>query len=989
MARRGRFGRSETGASNLSAMIRQLAAQQQAAQEQALMNAYYNGMEYNGSIPTMSDVTAFYNGIAEASGAEPGSPEYNAIQQKIGEANNFDVKRTYNELISDFNLSNGENYGEIISFLNGRANDTTDAGDRQAFAEAFEGITSAYITFTSNRLGNKEIGISEYRSRIDSALSQLDPNSQTYRDSVVTARTTEWKYEKNAMDKKMALGRLSASGYKKWAQDFRKTVTATGVPAGDLLDDIDLSILDMNKKIAAAVAESNRRKAGVAESGLLNLFAIAASSGVVAVKPTALDKLSKNDPFTIDDVLENPEVVASYMRLVDSGAIPIDARLQQAGIVEGYQLRGYYDQELRSYLGGVQKAYAISGSKDDAAALSSAKSLYYRTGSKSGFDELADAASQYASDLSSAGRSDFKIFEAVSEWNKYLSGRPSKYGAIPENTTLVPPQYSQEQTLIQSYILNSIFAAGGGVPQPGQLTLEGALNFSVENAEGESTPIQQLWENGSVEANRRNVLALISGDAAVQISVVNGQQAEETIAIPAINQSGVVGTTGAQAAVGRLNQVAFSVIEVPRTDPNGRIITDQNGDPIIDSKIQPYVQSVLSANEIMISSSKNTSGLDRWGFKYTVNGEDVYVKADGKTYYDNPFKSVLGSIGDGKGTLVPVGDQNIRDDASATDAVPGVDLTSLYKIYGDKNVTKLRELGVNIQEELLNDFKNPNVSKMLQVIGGNTADAIGAASAAIVRRADELELKELQDYSYRLGEKGGAVDQFNVDTVNARVAELQATLYGGDYQNSYMNQYGKFAIVQNNRGKYKYDPETGDYVLNSYYTGINAENERNSKLFGIAGSLLPGGALIGSILGNAFGDEELPDRVSTRLNRPTETSATVSPSGQTTQSIPAYTPSSYASGQQQASPSSSYLFFRNLTAPVAAPTARPLSVSMPTQLPTAKVTTATVPKTKQQAQSLIAATPFNPSDPEARRALVQLSTTLPSEKSPIKNPGAR
>lgn len=985
MARRGRFGRSETGASNLSAMIRQLAAQQQAAQEQALMNAYYNGIEYNGSIPTMSDVTEFYNGIAEASGAEPGSPEYNAIQQKIVEANNFDVKRTYNELISDFNLSNGSNYNEIISFLNGRANDTTDAGDKQAFAEAFETVTSAYITFTSNRLGNREIGISEYRSMIDSALGQLDPNSQTYRDSVVTARTTEWKYEKNAMDKKMALGRMSASEYKSWAQKFRKTVTATGVPAGDLLDDIDLAILDMNRRISAAVAASNRKKAGVAESGLLNLFAIAASSGVVAVKPTAIDKLSNGEPFTIDDILENPEVIAGYMRLVDAGAIPIDRRLQESGILEGYQLRAYYDQELRTYVGATEKAYAITGKKSDAEALSSAKSLYFRTGSASGFDELSDASSQYARDLSDAGTSDFKIFEAVSEWSKYLAGIPSKYGVIPPMDSLVPPEYSQEQTLIQSYILNSIFVANGGVPQEGQLTLEGALNFSVANAGGESTPIQQLWENGSVEANRRNVVALMSGDAAVQVSVVNGQQVEETIAIPAINQSGVVGTTGAQAAVGRLNQVAFAVVQVPRIDQSGNVVLDQNGQPIIDSRIQPYVQSALSANEIMISSSSNTSGLERWGFKYVINGEDVFVKTDGKTYYENPFKSVLGSIGDGKGTMVPVGDQGIRDDVAPTEAVPGVDLTSLYKIYGDNNVTKLRELGLNIEMELLNDSVNPNVSKMLQVIGANTADVVGAASIAITRRADELELKQLQSYSYRLGEKGGGIDQFSVDSVNARVAELQATLYGGEYQTAYANQYGKFAIVQNNKNKYKYDPSTGDYVLNDYYTKLNAENERNAILRGIAGSLLPGGLLIGNLLGNAFGSEHLPERVSTRLNKPDDSSSSVS-----------YTsPSGFVIGgasgasQERGLPSSSYLFFRNLTAPVTAPSAKPMSVSMPSQLPTAKVTTATVPKTRQQAQSLIAATPFNPNDPEARRALVQLSTTLPSEKSPIKNPGAR
>ena len=78
MARRGRFGRSDTGASNLSQMIRSLVQQQQAQEEQALLNAFYNGTDYNGSVPTMADVSSFYNKIISDSGIDRKSTRLNS-----------------------------------------------------------------------------------------------------------------------------------------------------------------------------------------------------------------------------------------------------------------------------------------------------------------------------------------------------------------------------------------------------------------------------------------------------------------------------------------------------------------------------------------------------------------------------------------------------------------------------------------------------------------------------------------------------------------------------------------------------------------------------------------------------------------------------------------------------------------------------------------------------------------------------------------------
>jgi hypothetical protein len=94
MARRGRFGRSETGSSNLSATIASLIRQQQEAEERVFMNAFYDGTEYNGKVPTMSDVISFYENIATCLGLRRRKlltgPQF---EQKIGTANNFDIKK--------------------------------------------------------------------------------------------------------------------------------------------------------------------------------------------------------------------------------------------------------------------------------------------------------------------------------------------------------------------------------------------------------------------------------------------------------------------------------------------------------------------------------------------------------------------------------------------------------------------------------------------------------------------------------------------------------------------------------------------------------------------------------------------------------------------------------------------------------------------------------------------------------------------------------
>jgi uncharacterized cupin superfamily protein len=159
MARRGRFGRSETGASDLSATIRSLIAQQLAMEEQLFMNAFYNGLPYKGKVPTMADVVAFYEDVASNAGIVEGTDEWEAIQQKIAAAQEFQTQKDdqairgeYEALKSEFEASNGANFNEMMEFLDGRAQDTSDENDAAVFNNAKGSFVNAYIGYQGEAL---------------------------------------------------------------------------------------------------------------------------------------------------------------------------------------------------------------------------------------------------------------------------------------------------------------------------------------------------------------------------------------------------------------------------------------------------------------------------------------------------------------------------------------------------------------------------------------------------------------------------------------------------------------------------------------------------------------------------------------------------------------------------------------------------------------------------------------------------------------------
>lgn len=835
MARRGRFGTSSAGSSNLSATIQSLLKEQKAAEERLLLQAFYDGTELYGKVPTIEDVIAFYKSLASVGGFDENSMEWQALTQKINAANNFDIKRTYNSLISEFNRTGGSNYSQIISFLNGRAKDSTDSSDISDYEGAFESVTSSYITMIGAKLSQNRIGIEEYRSLVQSALNNLTPGTEVYNNALNEAKVSEWNKEKSKMDNLLTAKKISYGDYVKWAREFRQSTLASGIERNSELDTAIQAAIAVNSQRAASAAASAavakaEKKSGKAEASILNLYAIAATQSGVPVDTVTMDKLAKGEPFTIEDVIANPEVIASYMRLVDSGAINIDERLVKMGLDSGYLIRSFYDSELNSLVYNAKKVYAATGDKADLEFYQKSAKLYYRTGTASKLDEVSDAATQYAKDLQEAGKDDFAIMNAMNEWASFLSpvltgrdGQQTRYGSLTAEDikSLVPPEFSQDQTILMSYLLNSAAVASGQmVPSDDQLTLEGAMNVTIV-IDGKEYNIQEFYKGGSIEATNNNVMRLLNGDAAQKIQLVNGVFERPTVDLPATGPQGTIVGSDVAAGTGQLNQISLRKF-------NGQYY--------------PILQSVAAANEIRIPGANPTTQepeLQVWGYKYLYeNGKEIYISADGESFDQNPFESVLAATNDG--ALVPVGSRNLNPNVKSLPAIPVIDVDVFYEsIGGTRNPNALRKLSESLSTTLLNS-ENPVIQKLAQVLGTDLQQAVANAQAEIAQKADSVELVDLQRQSFRMSELD--VDSITRTVVDSRIAELSSKVYGDKYKNDLLQNSDQFLnFVAPNQNKYT-EIEPGVWKLNE-----DIRQQQSSRVF----SPIIGGAAVGGAAGAA------------------------------------------------------------------------------------------------------------------------------------------
>ena len=951
MARRGQFGRISAGSSNLSDAIRSLVQQQKAQEESTFMNAFYNGTDFNGRIPTISDVIAFYEDIGNLAGIERGTTEWSAISQKIDAANNFDIKRTYNALITDFNNGGGENYADVINFLNTRATESTDAEDKASYSSAIASTTSSYVSLLANRLSENRISISDFRSIVDGALSRLDPSSEAYSTALNSAKIAEWNTEKGKKDNLLSAKKISYGEYAKWARDFRESILSSGVERGSTLDTAIQAAISVNASRASTAAASAavdraRKGSGGDKASILNLYAIAATQSGVPVDPISLEKLSKGEPFTIEDVISNPEVIASYMRLVDSGVINIDERLVAAGLESGFDLRNFYDKEVTSLVYNARKVYASTGNQDDLAFFQKATKVYYRTGSASKIDEIADAATQFARDIQAAGLDDFLLGKAFNEWAAYLSpvlsgqdGVMTKYGVLTKDdlSRLVPPEFSQDQTILMSYLLNSASVAlGQMVPTADQLTFEGAMDVTIV-LDGKNFNIQEFYTGGSIQATAANIEGLLNGTKAQEVTVKDGVISKTPVPLPSIGPRGTVVGTNLAATSGRLNQISWKEV-------NGQYF--------------PVLQSVVASNEIQVEGidAMGNPALENWGWKYIMpDGSETFIKNDGTTYDRNPFDSVLtGSVE--TGILIPANGDSIKSGVSGSSGIPVIDVPSLYAANGGtNNPTTMRVLAEKLPE-ILADPNNQALLNMSQVIGEDLENAITSAVAEINLKADTVELNNLQLQSFRMAELG--VDPFLQSTINARIAELRAKSFGGAYSDANSQANTSFLnFVVPNRDKYT-ETEPGVWTLKPE---IRAEQTLSTwgpiaigtSLGAAAGAPFGGvGAIPGAVggfiagLGQSLstrgGEPDLPNVVNINPLKPLDYKIV----GDTART-------NYLGGTSPAASTPGSDYFRNMQA------LRPTPVATAKVLPTVSVSSPSSPKVSVNAADLALAKAYS------------------------------
>ena len=951
MARRGQFGRVVAGSSNLSDAIRSLVQQQKAQEESVFMNAFYNGTEFNGSIPTMADVISFYEEIGNLSGIEQGTTEWTAISQKIEAANNFDIKRTYNGMITDFNNTGGANYADVINFLKTRAMESTDAQDKATFSSAVESTTSSYVSLLANKLSENRISIGDFRGIVETALSQLDPSSEAYSSALNSAKIAEWNTEKAKKDNLLTANKISYGEYANWARNFRQSILSSGVERGSTLDTAIQAAISVNASRASSAAASAavakaKKGSGGDKASILNLYAIAATQSGVPVDPVSMEKLSKGEPFTIEDVIANPEVIASYMRLVDSGVINIDERLVAAGLDSGFAMRNFYDKEVTSLVYNARKVYAATGSETDLAFFQKASKVYYRTGSASKVDEIADAATQFARDVQAAGQDDFLLNKAFNEWAAYLSpiltgqdGTMTKYGVLTKDdlSRLVPPEFSQDQTILMSYLLNSASVAlGQMVPSADQLTFEGAMDVTITLG-GKNFNIQEFYTNGSIGATLANVAGLISGTKAQEVTVKDGVISRTTVDLPSIGPKGTVIGTNLAATSGRLNQITWKEV-------GGEFV--------------PVLQSVVAANEVQVEGidAMGNPALENWGWKYIMpDGSETFIKNDGTTYDSNPFDSVLTGNAE-TGILIPAKGDSIKSGVSGSSTIPVIDVKSLYAANGGTNNPEtLRALAAKLPE-VLADKNNQALLNMSEVIGEDLANAVTSAVAEINLKADTVELNTLQLQSFRMAELGA--DPFQQAALNAKIAELRAASVGGAYSDANTQGNTNFLnFVVPNKDKYT-ETEPGVWTLKPEIRQQQAASMFNpiiggAAVGGLAGlaaggiGAIPGaigGAIAGFVqgMGQQGGQISLPEVININPTKPTDYQAV----GTTART-------NFLGGTSPAASTPGSDYFRNMQA------LKPTPVATAKVLPSVTVSSPSAPKVSVNAADLALAKAYS------------------------------
>jgi hypothetical protein len=388
-----------------------------------LLEAYYSQIPYEGGeVPTLQDIIDFYNNTASMSGVSESSPEYQAYFQKINDITNYDIKRTYNQLIADFNKGKGENYEELVNFLADRATTSTDQEDLDSYAAGLDDATNAFIRFKGESLKRGEITAKDYQAITLNALQALEPGSDAYNSAIYDALQYEWSSESDKWSKRVTAGTATASQFAAWSERFGKRVLNSGISKNSDLF-LTISATTANQT-GGGPGASSKRKLGRISNNLNDVFTEASTVlGIDVGAQDYADISDLSDSDILNKMTKHPEVFASLWEFMDDNPGYTSAALQRLGIETGDDGRVWLDKQLKV---GFYEAQ-ISGEDEDEWQVAA-----QTNGSLSTLDEFAVSSNKWIRDKTSASGNEVLLSYYNTEWKKYLNGDKSIYGVAPK-----------------------------------------------------------------------------------------------------------------------------------------------------------------------------------------------------------------------------------------------------------------------------------------------------------------------------------------------------------------------------------------------------------------------------------------------------------------------------------------------------------------------------------------------------------------------------
>lgn len=315
MARRGRFGRSNSGTTNLSSFIRSLAQQNLNMQQSALFQAFYDGTPYDGKVPTLSDLQEFTDArIAESDGSAANISYY---QNLMSNAQKYQVGKTWDSLKKEYDATGGANFTAVVAFLQGEGS--------KDYGSNLPSYVNNYVDQISNDLKMGNISVDQYNSLSQNALSVVAGDPNNYGDARFNVMMGLYEYEATIFEDKTktanAKGLGATIGVNKellvWYKGWLGKLQAEGINSGVFYSNINSAIsvtqstiVAQEKQAAAKAAAAfleSRKVAYESSKAIIDGFAreIASSIGVDVTSGTfGLSDLMKQNPAALTAWLE-------------------------------------------------------------------------------------------------------------------------------------------------------------------------------------------------------------------------------------------------------------------------------------------------------------------------------------------------------------------------------------------------------------------------------------------------------------------------------------------------------------------------------------------------------------------------------------------------------------------------------------------------------------------------------------------------------------